>query len=141
MSTNRNINDIIVDKIHATFIELVPEDELREIVAKSIDEFKAPRVTQTNQYNKEVKPSKLEEYILKAVADMVTQSVDIHLKEILSPKIDEHGKMIASSVIDEAIKAATPVIIEAFVSRSAAFTVEMALGNFRNELRSNGMRF
>ena len=140
MSTNRNINDIIVDKIHATFIELVPEDELREIVAKSIDEFKAPRVTQNGHYDKEVKPSKLEEYIHNAVADMVTKSVDKHLKEILEPKIDEHGRMIASTVIDEAIKAATPVIIEAFVTRSAAFTVDRALRIFRNELRNNGMR-
>lgn len=140
MGTNRNINDVIVEKIHTTFIELVPEEELREIVAKAIDDFKAPRQT-GDRYNREIKPSPLEEYVGKAITGLLEKAVTKHIDKALDVTLDEHGQRVASEIIQKAVNDAAPMMIENFVKNAGTMTAMMMVSSLRNELRSSGVRF
>lgn len=139
MSTNRNINDVIVEKIHTTFIELVPEEELREIVAKAIDDFKAPRQT-GDRYNREIKPSPLEEYVGKAITGLLEKAVAKHIDKALDVTFDEHGQRVASEIIQKAVNDAAPMMIEHFVKNAGTMTAMMMVSSLRNDLRSSGVR-
>lgn len=141
MSTNRNINDIIVDKIHASFIELVPEEELREIVAKAIDDFKAPRITKANYGSQgEAKPSPLEEVVGKAINELLTKAVNKHLDEALQTKFDEYGQRIASEAITNAVEQAAPVILQHFVKTAGEWAAIRMTESLRSQLRNGGLQ-
>ncbi len=69
-NTNRNINDIIVQRIQASFGELMGEDEWRDLVAAEITKFK----TQERRYG-DLKDSPLQMLVRKEIESELLKKI------------------------------------------------------------------
>ena len=138
MSTNRNIHDVIVERIHSSFAELIPEDEMRELVTSAIDKFKTP--TTRTEYNRTVDvPSPLQSIVNEAVSNLVNKSVQDSIVEILNPTFDEHGKAITSAMLDQLVKDNMADIIQTFIGNMIKGSHYQIAELVKQDLRNLGL--
>lgn len=139
MATNRNINDLIVEKIHSSFVELLPEDDLRTIVESELDRFKTPRQV-GDRWNPKVAPSPLEAIVYEAIEKLVRVEVEKHLHALTPATFDAAGQTIASDTIKALVAQSAELALSSFVQRAGEATAMSAVMALRHELRSRGLQ-
>lgn len=90
-----NVDQVIVDKIRDQFGSLLTEDQLREMVAKAVqDTFFAPRLTQpTSHWDKPVEKPSL---FVEKVTELATPHIEKAAKEFV-----ENNKTVLDKALSE----------------------------------------
>ena len=139
MTTNRNINDLIVEKIHSSFVELLPEDELRNIVESELDRFKTPRQT-GDRWNPKTAPSPLEAIVYAAIEKLVKVEVEKHVDAMTQTRFDAAGQQVASDMIKALVAQSAELALASFVQRSGEIAAMNSVLMLKNELRTVAFR-
>ena len=115
----------VKDKIRATFVELIPDEQWNAMVQTEIEEFITPGTT-SNNYQQSKQPSSL----ARIVQDELEKDLRVRLKELLAgPEWQEqwtNGKQTANDKIRQLLIDNSPEIMSKLLSSAIQQAVTQA---------------
>ena len=130
-ATTSTIKEKITERIRSSFIELIPEDQWKELVERELHEFiKDP---EKDSYGRQVSStSPLKHMIRDAIREIVMTELQTYLTSPEFKVVYKEGRHGPSEGVKHLVKELAPELIEIVMQRALQDIVAGVLGQLQN---------
>ena len=137
LATPKTVTELVRDRIQASFVELIPEEQFTEMVQQEIDSFTAPGPSVRQSYSeRQPQPSRLAELIQAAVKERFEGQLKTYLSsDEFTNNYGEHGPE-PSVFVQSFVKDNLPAILQQYFVQILDVGVQRAVRDMHHNVQS-----